>query len=242
MNIPLNSRTKISQPCFHFSLLQRSMSLQDAGPFGKSLGWWKKSIQQESIAVYQERMGERKKLLDEALGAFKYAVDQNNNIEATVLGNSIAGLMQQELCTNDLFDVGTTKVLLESFGPVFVDGGVLKLNQCPSEALWSVFKKILSPHVTELTEDIINDSEAFPALAYHLREDAFVKDAEQKKKDCITLKIIFNLFIRNIPDKIYQEKGFGYKAETAVKKVIRKQYARKERKLLPLGVTLPKGY
>lgn len=200
----------------------------------------------EAIAAYQERMGERKKLLNEALSAFKYAVDLNNNIEATVLGDSIVGLMQQGLSTNDLFDVGTLKVLLESLGPLVIDGGVLKMENEPGclSKLWSIFEQVLSScvSVTELTEDIIYDSEAFPTLVYRLREDSFVKNVEQMEKDSITMKNIFNSFIRNIPGKVYQEKGFGSSAERAIKKVIRKHYAKKKGKLLPLGVTLPEGY
>ena len=189
----------------------------------------------ESNVSYQNRRAKQKETIDEAMLTLKHP----NSFKSGVVGwdKKLAALMKSnEIGISHLFGVEEFKVILQAFGPLVIEGGkVVMVNEdgCSCKALWSVLEQILSANVALLAIE----SEAFPALVAHLYS------FKQKEKDDKVLRGLVNAFIRDIPDGICQEKGFGDHAIMKIDQAICKLYARDEyAKFARFGITLPKWY
>ena len=189
----------------------------------------------ESNVAHQNRLAMQKKKIGEAMFTLQHVKELET--PANDWDKKLAALMKNdEISTSHLFGVEEFKVILQAFGPLVIEGGkVVMVNEdgCSCKALWSVLEQILSANVALLAIE----SEAFPALVAHLYS------FKQKEKDDKVLRGLVNAFIRDIPDGICQEKGFGDHAIMKIDQAICKLYARDEyAKFARFGITLPKWY
>lgn len=101
------------------------------------------------------------------------------------ISQGFACLMGQH-CANELFDFATIESLLKTIQPLALEGDELMMkNEGGSRELWSAFKTILSPHIPHLSQEMIDNKEAFPVIVHSYAQHWFEKKKAESAKNII---------------------------------------------------------
>lgn len=118
----------------------------------------------------------RKGTFDSILDVLQLSHMYNMNLAKDEMEEMISVLLSLSPHTQDLFDLSVAKILLSLVLPIELnDETGLKMTQGESKHLWPIFKKILSPHISNLSQEIIN-GDNFPHLFYAYMQIKVEKD------------------------------------------------------------------
>lgn len=151
----------------------------------------------------------------------------------------MAELLNMPHYTQDLFDLPVFKSILLLVLPLELDVETgLRMKECESKHLWPPFKKILSPHISNLSQEIIDDDVHFPYLFYSFMQ---VQIATEEKDRAMG---IINTAINDVPDQFnYFTVRNRQEAIKCLKCILSSHCNNKHKEdYKKLGIILPPGY
>ena len=189
----------------------------------------------------------RKSKFEAMLGVLEFAHRYDLESSKAAMEKKVSDLMDMLPQTHDLFDLPTVKTLLQFVLPLELsnDAGV-RMKEGESLHIWPAFEKILSPHISTLTQSIIDHGDHFPILFHgYMQINKLEKDKVQHLGSATS---IINTIINDAPDRLCDKMpGSSYSAHTQardqLKEIISSYYNNQHKEdFKTLGITLPSEY
>ena len=217
--------------------------------------WKKKRRTNETEARHQTRLEKRKDKFDAILSVLHLSRMYDLKFAKDAMGRTIAALMNMPLQTDDLFDFFAVKSLLLFIHPLELNETGLRMSGGECRHLLLLFEKILSPHTSMISQEMINDTVTFPHLFYcymqiKIEQERTHAEKEEKEKAQASATSIINKFIHQYPSLIHNQlpnkktldERIGIAGERCFRQVLSRHYKRDEWKFQCLGITLPSKY
>ena len=219
--------------------LAKSYFSGDMKPF-----WGKERQGREGSAEYDARLGERKNKFEAILGVLQLAHMYNLKSTKDAMERKISYLMDMLPQTHDLLDLPTVKTLLQLVLPLELsnEGAGLTMKDGESLHLWPAFEKILSPHISNLSQGIIDHEDHFPILFHSYIQIEAVKE---KAQQVVSATSIIRSIINHAPDRLYNmwPKYNDTGARDKLKEIISSYYNDQHKDdFKQLGIALPPDY
>mmetsp|Transcript_19410 Transcript_19410/g.46576 ORF Transcript_19410/g.46576 Transcript_19410/m.46576 type:complete len:320 (-) Transcript_19410:250-1209(-) len=164
------------------------------GEEGRSF-WKYERHQNELISVYWPRKKRRKEAFGTILNVLQLAHKYDLVSSKDVMGKKIAAIWKLPVNTHDLFDFPVAKSLLRLVLPLEIDdGNGLRMKLGGNKHIWPLVEKILSPHISRLSQEVIDDNVSFPHLFYsfillYVEKKRLQAKIETLKDDKVTIKL-----------------------------------------------------
>ena len=173
--------------------LAKSYFSGDMKPF-----WGKERQDRENNMAHNARIERRRSKFEAILGVLQLSHIYDLKSTKDAMEKKVSILMDMLPQTHDLFDLPTVKTLLQFVLPLELsnDAGV-RMKEGESLHIWPAFEKILSPHISTLTQSIIDHEDHFPLL-FH----SYIQSRAEKEKAQAATSII-NSIINHTPDRLY---------------------------------------
>ena len=186
----------------------------------------------------------RKSLFEAILGVLQLAHMYNLKSTKDAMERKISYLMDMLPQTHDLLDLPTVKTLLQLVLPLELsnEGAGLTMKDGESLHLWPAFEKILSPHIPNLTQGIIDHEDYFPILFHSYIQIEAVKE---KAQQVVSATSIIRSIINHAPDRLYNmwPKYNDTGARDKLKEIISSYYNDQHKDdFKQLGIALPPDY
>eukprot|EP00578_Thalassiosira_sp_NH16_P021379 CAMPEP_0181098680 /NCGR_PEP_ID=MMETSP1071-20121207/12256_1 /TAXON_ID=35127 /ORGANISM="Thalassiosira sp., Strain NH16" /LENGTH=223 /DNA_ID=CAMNT_0023181293 /DNA_START=794 /DNA_END=1465 /DNA_ORIENTATION=- len=121
----------------------------------------------EPLVSHQSRKKRRKETFGTILNVLELARRYDLIASNDAMGKKIAAIWNMSVHTHDLFDFDVVKSLLPLVLPLEIDdGNGLRMKLGGNKHIWPLVEKILSPHISRLSQETIDDSVSFPHLFY----------------------------------------------------------------------------
>jgi len=203
--------------------------------------FWDKDQQSgEREEDHQTRLAARKSKFDALLGVLSLSNMYSLPLTKAEIGKRVAELLNMLVQTKDLFDLAAISSIAQSLPPLSIDDEKgLTISAGESEHLWPACEEILSPYVSTLSQEIIDDKDRFCGLFY-----CYMRVKVEMNKAAVS---IIHSVIHDAPSRLYDlmpgTKQADSLARDKLKKIMSDYYKDKHKKdFQDLGITLPAGY
>lgn len=202
--------------------------------------WQMGRLEDESEEEHQVRLKERKvnfgKILAGLIAAIMYDLPYSKDVAESHMADLLIRLAFLQV--KDLFDFPTVKSLDQLVRPLLLDDETgLRMGGGESTYLWPAVKEIISPHLSNLSQEMIDDDVLFPHLFHSYIQIKAAEDRCEAATDMV--KSIVNVFPGDI-----SRAGFGQNASAweTFKKVMNDHYNSNRAEFESLGIELPSLY
>eukprot|EP00578_Thalassiosira_sp_NH16_P015670 CAMPEP_0181106502 /NCGR_PEP_ID=MMETSP1071-20121207/16565_1 /TAXON_ID=35127 /ORGANISM="Thalassiosira sp., Strain NH16" /LENGTH=335 /DNA_ID=CAMNT_0023189911 /DNA_START=519 /DNA_END=1526 /DNA_ORIENTATION=- len=155
------------------------------GEEGRSF-WKYERHQNELISVYWPRKKRRKEAFGTILNVLQLAHKYDLVSSKDVMGKKIAAIWKMSVHTHDLFGFPVARSLLSLVLPLEIDGeNKLRMKSGGSKHIWPLVEKILSPHISRLSQEVMDDNVSFPHLFYSFVLINMEKERMQQEIDML---------------------------------------------------------
>lgn len=197
----LRNDTNPSDQClfrqFTSPIRQEAASLNSQEVTSLNSFWMKSRDDNENNVNYRSRLAKRWENFSNIVHiidlSHKYGLEKTKS----EVHKSMALIMSSIVHTYDLFDFSTVKFLLDLVLPLKLDDTGIRMERRECSHIWPEIEKILSPHTATLSQELVDDTKAFPVLFYSFLQNKVQGEKLNAAKKIINVVSVTNRHIHN---------------------------------------------